>query len=289
MSTKKPHWEEEGPEPNPVTQIITTRTLQTVAAILPVLIVLHRVLPPDRFRRLLWASGPVVAASLSTYFAATFHAQSPFFSALAGRKNGFITRLPPGVKNAVAFTFDDGPHPDSTPLLLDMLKEQNAKATFFLVGERASQYPEIVRRIAQEGHGIGIHGLRHRNMVLQKPEQVRKEIKEAVWRIEKAAGISLPLPYLLRPPYGFKTPSLARTAIRLGCRIIAWSLDPHDYDTANSGTIIARVDKNIQPGDILLLHERPEVNITVQALPSLLLLCRDRGLELQTLSPPLLR
>ncbi|MES2462283.1 MAG: polysaccharide deacetylase family protein [Armatimonadota bacterium] len=287
MTGRKTHWEGEGPEPNPVTQIIVARTLQTVAVTLPVLLGLRAVLPPETFGRLFRASGPFVAGALSVYFAATFHSRSPLFSLLSGRGNGFITRLPASAGNAVAFTFDDGPHPDSTPRLLDILARYDARATFFLVGERAVRYPEIVRRILSEGHAIGIHGLRHRTMVLQKPAALRREISEAILQIEEAAGAPLPLPRLLRPPYGFKTPLLARTAARLGCRIIAWSLDPRDYDPVSSERLAAHVKKGLSPGNIVLLHERPGKSVTADALPLLLDLCRERGLECQALSFPL--
>ncbi len=277
-------WEGEEPEPNPVAQIIATRTFQTLAVTLPVLVALYGVLPPISFGRLLRVCGPLVTGSLSSYFVATFHARSPLFSFLSGKENSFVTRLPAAAGNAVALTFDDGPHPDSTPRLLDLLKEQDARGTFFLVGERASKHPEIVRRIREEGHGIGIHGLRHRTMVLQKPAHLRSEIYEAVRRIEEAAGMPLPFPRLLRPPYGFKTPLLARRAAQSGCRIIAWSLDPRDYDPISADTLTARVSEQLSPGSILLLHERPGESVTVQALPSLLRLCRDRGLVCQALS-----
>jgi peptidoglycan/xylan/chitin deacetylase (PgdA/CDA1 family) len=279
--------EGEEPEPNPVTEIISIRTLQTVVITLPVLIGLHAVLPPDRFGRLLRVCGPLVTAALSAYFAATFHSRSPLFSLLSGKGNEFVTRLPAAAGNVIALTFDDGPDPDSTPHLLDALKQYDAKATFFLVGSRASRYPEIVRRIADEGHGIGIHGLRHRTMVLQKPTQVRKDIREAIEKIEKAVGKPLPFPYLLRPPYGFKTPFLGRAAAKEGCRIIAWSLDPRDYDPVSSEVLAERVADRLVPGSIVLLHERPGKAATAQALPFILSLCRDRGLDCQTLSQSL--
>lgn len=277
-------WDGEEPEPNPVTQIILTRTLQTLAVTLPVLLGLRAVLPPGRFARLLRWCGPLSTLSLSAYFVATFQARSPLFSRLSGSGCGLITHLPASVGNAVALTFDDGPHPGSTPHLLDLLKQHDTKATFFLVGERVARYPSIVRRIADEGHAIGIHGLHHRTMVLQSPAQVRQDIRESVRHIETAIGEPLPFPRLLRPPYGFKTPLLARTAARVGCRIIAWSLDPRDYDPVSVDTLIKRVERNLSPGSIVLLHERPGESVTAEALPLLIRLCRNRGFDCQMLA-----
>ena len=277
VTKRKPS--EEAPEPNPVAQIIATRTLQTLLVAFPVLIGLRAVLPPKRFRCLLRWGGPLVTAALSGYFAATFHARSPLFSRLSGKENEFVTHLPPDAGKAVALTFDDGPHPETTPYLLDVLKQYGAKATFFLVGERVSRWPEIVRRIADEGHAIGIHGLRHRTMVLQAPAQVRKDIGESVRRTETATGKQLPFPYLLRPPYGFKTPTLGRTAGALGCRIIAWSVDPRDYDGISADCLVKRLAREIAPGSIVLLHESPKSDLAARSLPGILRLCRERGLD----------
>ncbi len=288
MKKEMSAWDGEEPEPNPVTQIILTRTLQTVVVTLPVLLGLRTVLPPRRFARLLRWCGPVATLSLSAYFVATFQARSPLFSRLSGRGSGFITHLPARAGKAVALTFDDGPHPDSTPHLLDLLKQYDTKATFFLVGERAARYPAIVRRIADEGHVIGIHGLRHRTMVLQKPAQVRQDIRESIRHIETAIGELLPFPRLLRPPYGFKTPLLARTAARMGCRIIAWSLDPRDYASVSADTLIRRIERNLSPGSIVLLHERPGESVTAEALPSILKLLHDRGFDCQTFAQSLI-
>lgn len=270
-----------------MTQIILTRTLQTVAIAVPVLMALRAVLPPSRFDRLFRASGPLITTALSAYFAATFQARSPLFSLLSGRENRFTTQLPACAGNAIALTFDDGPHPDSTPSLLNILAQFEAKATFFLVGERVSRYPALVRHITREGHAIGIHGLHHRTMVLQTPAQVKKDIDETARRIEDATGQALPFPRLLRPPYGFKTPLLARAAARSGCRIIAWSLDPRDYNSISPEALVAHVTRNVVPGSIVLLHERPGASATLQALPSLLALCRDRDLACKTLSESL--
>ena len=200
------------------------------------------------------------------------------FRAFPEKKNNFITHLPHRLGNAVALTFDDGPHPETTPYLLDILKQYGAKATFFLVGEQVSRWPEIAARIADEGHAIGIHGLHHRTMVLQTPAQIRKDIGETVRRIEAATGKPLPFPRLLRPPYGFKTPVLARTAGQLGCRMIAWSVDPRDYDGISADCLVERVERKIAPGSIVLLHESPHSDSTAQALPRLLQICRERGL-----------
>ncbi|MBC7807526.1 MAG: polysaccharide deacetylase family protein, partial [Akkermansiaceae bacterium] len=179
------------------------------------------------------AGGVGVAGGLSAYFARTFSPRTIFSGC------PLLTRLPRSGGNAVALTFDDGPHRDTTPRILDALAAADARATFFVVGERATQYPEIVRRIVREGHTIGIHGLQHRTMVLQSESEIERGLEEALMRIEQAAGEKLPRPLLLRPPYGFRTRTLARTAQRLGFVTVAWSLDPRDYDPTDTETLTA--------------------------------------------------
>ncbi|MBC8102801.1 MAG: polysaccharide deacetylase family protein [Cytophagales bacterium] len=272
-------WQGEGPEPNPVVRIIAIRTAQTTALTAPVLVSLAIFLPPSGFWRVIPWIGGLVSAGLSAYFGATFHARSPLFSWLSGKNGEFLSRLPPSEGDVVAVTFDDGPHPETTPRLLDLLAEAQVTATFFLVGERVSRYPKIVRRIADEGHTIGLHGLHHRTMVLQSASEIRADLGEARRRVEQATGKALPTPLLLRPPYGFKTPILGRVAARLGCRIVAWSVDPRDYDEVTAATLVKRVAEKVAPGSIVLLHERPGAGTSVEALPRLLALFQERGLR----------
>ena len=216
--------------------------------------------------------GLAVSAFLSAYFVATFTARV----AIPGCPQ--IVRLPESERNAVALTFDDGPHPDTTPRLLDILAQGQAKATFFLVGERVTQYPKLVQRIAEEGHAIGIHGLRHRTMVLQSSANIKKDLLETVTRIEEAIHASLPRPLLLRPPYGFKTWTVCQIAARLGFVVVAWSIDPRDYDPTEPLVLRDRIERNLRAGEIILLHERPDHPAALDALPGILTLCKQRGL-----------
>ncbi|MBC8136675.1 MAG: polysaccharide deacetylase family protein [Fibrella sp.] len=219
------------------------------------------------------AGGVAVTAGLSLYFAHTFNPRTTF----AGCPQ--IARLPESRGNAIYLTFDDGPHPDTTPRILDALAAENARATFFVVGERATRYPQLVRRMVQEGHTVGVHGLHHRTMVLQTEKEIEHDLGEAVKRIEGAAGQMLTRPILLRPPYGFKTRTLARTAQRLGFIIVAWSLDPRDYDPIDAATLTAKLAARLVLGDIVLLHERPKLPVAIDALPGILAYCREKRLS----------
>ena len=258
-----------GGEPNPVAQIIATRTAQVGGAALLALLAARAVLPRDRFRPLVPWGGLAVGGGLSAYFCATFHPRVPLGAPL-------VTRLLGTAGNAVALTFDDGPHPDTTPRILDLLREHGAKATFFVVGESVARYPELVRRVRAEGHGVGIHGLRHRTMVLQNARAIQADLREAARRIEAAAPGGAPV-RLLRPPYGFRSWTLGRVATRLGLQLVAWSLDSRDYRPVTPAHLLERVKTRLAPRDIVLLHERPDAPHTLDALPALLRFCRARG------------
>lgn len=267
-------WEGEPPEPNPVAQIIGLRTAQVGGGAFAALAGLRLGLPDTLFWPAFFAGGGVVAGGLSGYFVATFTARLSFPGGAA-----LLVRLPEGAGSAVALTFDDGPHPETTPRLLDILAAHGARATFFLVGERASRYPALARRIAAEGHGIGLHGLRHRTMALDPAARIARELREAQARIEEAAGAPVGPGCWLRPPYGFKSLTLMRAAARAGWGIAAWSCDGRDYDPHTPESLAARLNARLAPREIVLLHERPGVPATLDALPAVLAHLSAAGLR----------
>src|SRR6478672_6188131 len=110
-----------------------------------------------------------------------FHRNSPVFGAP-------LTTVRGGGKR-VALTFDDGPNPDATPLILDALKERGVKATFFILGRHAEQWPDLVRRVADEGHTIGNHGYFHRKLHFKSPAYVRRDLELGTRAIEQACGV----------------------------------------------------------------------------------------------------
>lgn len=267
MQSQAAAWDEE-PEPNPVAQIIGTRTVQVGTAAGVALAGLSAVLPRPMLLRMALAGGVLVTAGLSAYFVATFAARTSYGVKL-------LTRLSDDTH--VALTFDDGPHPDTTPAILDALADAGQHATFFLVATRAERFPELTRRIADEGHAIGLHGVTHRTMVLLSPSRLEQELNEATKRIEAVLGKPLPVRYL-RPPYGFKTFTVCQTAHRLGYPIVSWSLDVRDYKNNTVEERIERVASQLTPGDILLLHERPRDSASVAVVPHLLTLLHERNL-----------
>ena len=107
---------------------------------------------------------------------------------------------------SVMLTFDDGPHPDYTPMVLDVLRERGVKAVFFLIGENAIENPQIVRRIADEGHMIGIHSLRHTpEFTISSKKLVKRDLNATIKILEELTGGKIKL---FRPPYGVTNPSV---------------------------------------------------------------------------------
>lgn len=155
-------------------------------------------------------------------------------------------------ERAVALTFDDGPNPNATPLILDALAERKAKATFFILGRHAERWPDLVARVAREGHSIGNHGYFHRKLHFKTPGYVRRDLELGTRAIERAANIR---PRLFRAPHGFRSPWVTPIATSLGQRTVGWSLGVWDSDRPGVEAIAARTVQGAKPGSILLLHD----------------------------------
>ncbi|HEV8218346.1 MAG TPA: polysaccharide deacetylase family protein [Gemmatimonadaceae bacterium] len=173
-----------------------------------------------------------------------FHRNSPIF----GRP---ITRVR-APDHTVALTFDDGPNPDATPTILDALAARGVKATFFILGRHAERWPELVARVAREGHAIGNHGYYHRKLHFKSPAYVRDDLRLGTERIEAATGLR---PVLFRAPHGFRSPWVTPIAKSLGQRTVGWSLGVWDSDRPGVAAIAERTISGARPGSILLLHD----------------------------------
>lgn len=153
----------------------------------------------------------------------------------------------------VSLTFDDGPHPDSTPALLDALRKAGAKATFFVLADRAARYPELLRAIAAE-HEVGLHGLGHHPwLTFWSIGRGAAELSEALRQLD---GLGASDVRWYRPPFGVTSPRLVRASARAGLTTIWCSLRTHDGTLADRGRLRRRCAE-ARPGDILLLHEGP--------------------------------
>jgi peptidoglycan/xylan/chitin deacetylase (PgdA/CDA1 family) len=154
---------------------------------------------------------------------------------------------------AVVLTFDDGPHPQGTPAVLETLREHGATATFFLAGEQVARRPALVAEIVAAGHGVELHCHRHRNLLRLSPRAFLEDAERARATIEEASGQTISD---YRPPYGiFSAPTL-RAVRRRGWRPVLWSRWGRDWDRgATAESIARRASAGIAAGDIVLLHD----------------------------------
>src|SRR5690625_3644073 len=155
-------------------------------------------------------------------------------------------------KNEVALTFDDGPDIRFTPLVLDVLKKHNVKATFFLMGSRAKEHDEIVQRIHKEGHAIGNHTYWHPNLPKEELDRLDWEVRETEQVIENIVGFK---PKLFRSPYGALNEEMVETLDHLGNKIIGWDVDSLDWKQLETNVIADNILSNVSPGSIILMHD----------------------------------
>ncbi len=188
----------------------------------------------------------------------------------------------------VALTFDDGPHPEGTPLVLETLREAGARATFFLVGEQVVRRPALVAEIVAAGHRVELHCHRHRNLLRLTPGQFLADAERARGAIEEASGQPI-ADY--RPPYGIFSSSALVAARRHGWRPVLWSRWGRDWARrATARSIARRTTAGIRDGDIVLLHDADYYSApgswarTAAALPIIL-----EELDSRELKPVLLR
>jgi peptidoglycan/xylan/chitin deacetylase (PgdA/CDA1 family) len=158
-----------------------------------------------------------------------------------------------GEEDGVALTFDDGPHPQGTPAVLEVLRECGATATFFLAGEQVARRPALVGEVVAAGHGVELHCHRHRNLLRLSPRAFLEDAERARASIEDASGLAISD---YRPPYGiFSAPTL-RAVHRRGWRPVLWSRWGRDWDrSATAESIARRSSAGISAGDIVLLHD----------------------------------
>jgi peptidoglycan/xylan/chitin deacetylase (PgdA/CDA1 family) len=196
---------------------------------------------------------------------------------------------------SVYLTFDDGPHAEHTPQLLDVLRREQVAATFFVIGERAAQNPELVQRIVADGHAIGHHTYYHTEPKATPAGQLVSEVELTGDVLHRTIGFS---PNLFRPPNGKLTPVKVWSLWRMGMTVALWNVDPRDYTCKSADELGSRLQR-YQPrgGDILLFHDDrpyafgalPEMiarfranGLTFATIPDLLACDRDTPIEAQT-------
>lgn len=189
-------------------------------------------------------------------------------------------------KKVIALTFDDGPNPKITPMILDVLNKADVKATFFVVGKNAVKYPNILLDIFKNGHQIANHSNRHSYSMLKPPRLILEEVNktnESVFKIIKYR------PIYYRPPYGFRTWWGARALSKAGYKIITWDNMTYDYWGIKSNKLVNKIVKRAKPGGIIVLHDGVEGLSTgnsnvVEALPEIIRRLKSNGYKFISIS-----
>ena len=178
-----------------------------------------------------------------------------------------------GEKGTISLTFDDGPDPEVTPRVLDVLREEGVKGSFFVIGRIAEKHPELVQKIVDEGHVVGNHTYNH-DYVFSKG-LAEKQVSEGQEVIRNIIGKK---PAYFRPPFGVMTPEIASAVKKEKCAIIGWDLRSQDGRIRTKEATIKRVKNNLDKATVLLFHDTNPT--TPEALREIIHLCKQNGMKI---------
>lgn len=192
---------------------------------------------------------------------------------------GAVSSFSPGGQY-IMITFDDGPHSQLTPRLLDILKEKKIRVTFFVLGSKAINHPELLKRMVNEGHEVANHGWHHVVMSKISRPQLTQQLRQTATTVSDATKKST---VVMRPPFG-NTNAQINEFIKSNesMTVVLWSLDSKDWETKEPTAVAKQIIDNAQPGDIILCHDiHPH---TVDAMPQVIDKLQAKGYEFLTLS-----
>jgi peptidoglycan/xylan/chitin deacetylase (PgdA/CDA1 family) len=196
----------------------------------------------------------------------------------------------PRASNAVALTFDDGPDPEYTPRVLDILAARDVRSTFFVVGKHAERFPEAVKLIHDRGHEIASHGWSHRNLWICGPRRTFKEIGRTHETLTALTGLA---PALFRPPWGAVNAAMFGALKRYKQRCVFWSVQPEGLRQQSAASQAAYVLRKARPGMIVDLHDAEGTKGAParlsDALPSMIEGLKERGYRFTTVTDMLSR
>lgn len=210
-----------------------------------------------------------------------------FFDQAVLNRRGTVYRIKTGRKK-IALTFDDGPSPVWTPLILKELRRAGIRATFFMIGHHVRKYPQIARQVALEGHTIGNHGYAHSVLLYYTMPEIEEEIKYTEMVIQETTG---QLTKYFRPPKAWLLGHLKEKIKAMGYQIVLWSLNSKDWVAFDHQAMVQYIARHAQAGDIVLFHDSGNVfgreggdrSQTVAAIPLLASRLKQKGFEFVTL------
>ena len=206
---------------------------------------------------LVWHRSPWLAVGI--FVAPDFYLLYGMFAPASTILGPVLVRFIPSRPGAqeIWLTIDDGPDPEDTPRILDVLDRLGARATFFVIGARARKYPELIRQILERGHSVGNHSDSHPSATfwMATAGQTRREVTGGRDTLDQL-GVRT---RLFRPPVGIRNPFLKTVLRRSGLRCLTWSIRSGDCLTSNGSAVVARVLRQAAPGAIVLMHEGPSV------------------------------
>lgn len=232
-----------------------------------------------------WFPGWALLVLLGNHLAITAAGLLPRCGLLGANR----IRLPRAARQRgeIALTIDDGPDPQITPAVLDILDRAGAQATFFCIGERALRHPELCREIVRRGHAVENHSQRHRHtFALRGYRFFRRELELAQTTLQTITGV---LPRFFRAPAGLRNPFLDPALQHTGLQLVAWTRRGFDTRCADPALVLRRLTQHLRAGDILLLHDGNAArggdgrSMIEQVLPPLLAAITARGLHPVTL------
>ena len=177
--------------------------------------------------------------------------------------------------NTVALTFDDGPDPRYTKQILAILDRYKIKATFFVIGENAKQYPELIKDIQAHGQYIANHSWSHPMLTRLSPEKLQAQIANTNSVIKSITGKN---PVCIRPPFGSYNKEVINVAHQNGLQLITWDLNSFDYERKGTDTLVKWVTSKAGPGSVILMHDGGPRQQTVEALPKIIEYYKSRGI-----------
>jgi peptidoglycan/xylan/chitin deacetylase (PgdA/CDA1 family) len=155
----------------------------------------------------------------------------------------------------IALTFDDGPHPQHTPQLLEVLDRHRIPVSFFWLGRSVEESPDLARQITQRQHGVGLHGYNHRSFATLTSTELEQDLERTRTIIARACSIDPATLVDVRPPYGLFTPQTLKLLNSWGYRTVMWSVIPEDWTCPGAAVVVQRILDHVQNGSIIVLHD----------------------------------